>query len=349
MKSYKLADFGAPLKAVEAPTPELKGSEVLLRVKAAGICHSDIHIWEGSYDLGHGKRLSLGDRGIPLPLTMGHETVGEVAAMGPDAEGVKPGDVRLVYPWIGCGQCAVCRAGDEHFCVKPRFLGIYCDGGYADHITVPHARYLIDIDGLDPVVAAPYACSGVTTYGALKKVEAQMRRGPIMIIGAGGLGLMALSLIKAMGGMGAIVVDIDQRKRDAALAAGAIAAIDGAAPDALKRVSAAGGAIMGVIDLVGSTQTAALGFDCLGRGGKYIIVGLFGGAAPWSLPLIPMKAATIQGSYVGNLAETKELIDLVRTGAVPAIPVERRPMAEASRALEDLRRGALIGRAVLTP
>lgn len=231
-----------------------------------------------------------------------------------------------------------------------RSIGVYCDGGYADHIMVPHPRYLVDLKGLDPVTSAPYACSGLTTYSALKKVAPLLEREPIMIIGAGGLGLMALGLLKALGGKGAVVVDIDARKREAALAAGAIAAIDGTAPDARKQITRAAGApVRAAIDLVGSEQTTALAFDCLPRGGKLIIVGLFGGAAPWSLPLIPIKAATIQGSYVGNLAELKELLDLVRRKAVAPIPVTRRPLGEASQALDDLREGRLVGRAVLTP
>jgi D-arabinose 1-dehydrogenase-like Zn-dependent alcohol dehydrogenase len=125
---------------------------------------------------------------------MGHETVGEVLAFGPDAKtaagGLKIGDVALVYPWIGCGKCATCLAGDENMCLKPASLGVYCDGGYADHMTVPHPRYLLNLRGLDPVTAAPYACSGVTTYSALKKVEADLGT-PIVIIGAGGLGRSA--------------------------------------------------------------------------------------------------------------------------------------------------------------
>jgi propanol-preferring alcohol dehydrogenase len=350
MRSYRVTEFGAPLSEVDAQTPTPSGTEVVLRVKAAGVCHSDLHIWEGGYDLGHGRRLSLKDRGIALPLTMGHETVGEVLALGPGATGVKPGDIRLVYPWIGCGKCAVCLADTENYCAAPRSIGVFCDGGYADHMVVPHAKYLVDLKGLDPVTAAPYACSGVTTYSALKKLADLIAGEPIVIIGAGGLGLMALTLLKAMDGFGAIVVDIDERKRQAALAAGARAAIDGAATDAQAQIArAAGRPIRGVIDLVGSAQTTALGFDSLAKGGKLVIVGLFGGAAPWSLPLIPIKAVTIQGSYVGNLVELRELIDLVHRKKVAAIPVTPMRFDQANAALNDLRDGKLIGRAVLTP
>jgi alcohol dehydrogenase/propanol-preferring alcohol dehydrogenase len=199
------------------------------------------------------------------------------------------------------------------------------------------------------VTAAPYACSGVTTYSALKKVEKDFDS-PIVIFGAGGLGLMALSLLKAMGGTGAIVVDIDARKRDAAEQAGALATVDGTAPDALEQLARkAGGPIKAVIDLVGNAATTQLGFDCLTKGGKLVIVGLFGGGATWALPLIPIKAVTIQGSYVGNLHETQELLDLVRAKKIAPIPVTPMPLAQANQALMDLKGGKLVGRAVLTP
>lgn len=355
MKSFSVVDFNAPLKEVDQPTPQPRGTEVLIRVKAAGVCHSDLHIWEGGYELGHGRnKLSLKDRGVSLPRTMGHETVGEVVAFGPEVTQADKGDLRigdigLVYPWLGCGQCATCLAGDENMCLKPQSLGVYCDGGYADHMTVRHPRYLLSLDGLDPVTAAPYACSGVTTYSALKKVEKDLGT-PIVIFGAGGLGLMALSLLKAMGGKGAIVVDIDARKREAAEKAGALATVDGKAPDALEQLATKARApIRAAIDLVGNAATAQLGFDCLTKGGKLVIVGLFGGGAPWALPLIPIKAITIQGSYVGNLRETKELLDLVRAKKIPPIPVTPMPLAKANDALRDLQKGRLVGRAILVP
>jgi propanol-preferring alcohol dehydrogenase len=355
MKSFQVADFNAPLQEVDQPTPEPAGSQVLIKVKAAGVCHSDLHIWEGGYDLGHGRKpLSLKDRGVTLPRTMGHETTGEILAFGPEAKadtaGLKVGDVVLVYPWLGCGKCKTCLAGDENMCVvKPNALGVYCDGGYADHMIVPGPKYLLSLDGLDPVTAATYACSGVTTYSALKKVEKDFDT-PIVIFGAGGLGLMALSLLQAMGGKGAIVVDIDPKKREAAAQAGALAVIDGGAADALEQVlKAAGQPIGAVIDLVGNAKTSQLGFDCLTKGGKLVLVGLFGGGAPWALPLIPIKAITIQGSYVGNLRETRELLDLVRTKKIAPIPVTPMPLARANEALLDLQKGRLVGRAILTP
>ena len=339
-----------PLEAETRATPRPTGSEVLLQVVAAGMCHSDVHLWDGGYDLGRGKKLFVKDRGVSLPLTLGHETVGEVLELGPDAHGVKCGETYLVYPWVGCGSCAVCRDGDENLCAKPRSIGIYRDGGYADHMIVPHPRYLLGLSGLDPISAAPYACSGLTTYSALKKAGSTILREPVVIIGAGGLGLMSLGLLKAMGGAGAVVVEVDEHKRTAALAAGAISVIDGNEPDAMDQiVRAIGASPRIVIDFVGSEQTAALAFNSVAKGGTLITVGLFGGAAPWSLPLIPIRAITIQGSYVGNLAELTELLDLVRRKNVPAIPIMRTLLDDANQMLENLRLGKVVGRAVLTP
>ena len=351
MKSYDVVDFGAPLRQAEKPTPKPQGSEVLLRTLAAGVCHSDLHIREGWYDLGGGKRLTLKDRGMTLPLTMGHEIVGEVVAFGPEAMGVKVGDKRLAHPWIGCGNCAVCRRGEEQLCTAPRFLGVHRPGGYADHVLVPHPRYLLDLGKLTPAQAAPYACSGITAYGALKRVgTAVLAEQPILVIGAGGLGLMCLSLLKAMGGLGAVVADIDPKKREAALNAGAISAIDAATPDAVKQVQTAAKApLAAAIDFVGATATAKLGIDAVGRGGKYVIVGLFGGDITLSLPLLPMRAITIQGSYVGSLAELKELLALVASGKVPPVPLNERRLADANTVLEELKGGRIVGRAILTP
>jgi alcohol dehydrogenase, propanol-preferring len=351
MRSYDVVEFGAPLQQVERPTPAPQGSEVLLRILATGVCHSDLHIWDGYYDLGGGKKFALKERGLTPPITLGHEITGEVVALGPEASGVKLGDRRVIFPWIGCGECAVCKRGEEQLCNKPRSLGIYRPGGFADHIIVPHARYLLELGGLTPAQAAPFACSGLTAFGALKRVgEAVYRTQPILVIGAGGLGLMCLALLKALGGHGAIVADIDPKKREAALAAGALAAIDAGAADAVKQAMVAAKAPIGAaIDFVGASPTARLGIDAIMRGGKYVIVGLFGGDITLALPFLPIRAITIQGSFVGSLGEFKELLALVATGTVPKLPMEERSLDHAEAALRDLKAGRIVGRAVLTP
>jgi len=350
MKSYDVCQCGEPLQLSEKPTPQPTGTQVLLRTVAAGVCHSDLHLSDGYFDLGGGKRLMLSDRGIKLPMTMGHENVGDVVGFGPDARGVKTGDRRLLHPWMGCGECAVCKLGEEQLCLTPRSLGVFTAGGYSDYVLVPHPRYLFDIGDLAPEKAAPLACSGITTYGALKKVGSLLKTEPIVIIGAGGLGLMCLGLHKAMDGRGAIVVDIDPAKRDAAKNAGALAAIDGAAADALDQImQAAKGPPWAVIDLVGSSATAQLAVSCVRKGGKVIVVGLYGGDINVPLPSLPMRAITLQGSYTGSLNEMAELLDLVRRKGLPSIPVATRPLAEVNAALADLRAGKVVGRIVLTP
>jgi propanol-preferring alcohol dehydrogenase len=350
MKSYDVCECGQPLRLIERPTPKPTGTGVLLKVIAAGVCHSDLHIWEGFYDLGAGQKLRLSDRGVKLPLTMGHENVGEVVAVGSDAGDVKIGARKLVHPWLGCGECSVCRRGDEQLCGMPSSIGVFRAGGYADHLLVPHPRYLFDIGGIAPERAAPLACSGITTYGALKKVGPALLDEPVVIIGAGGLGLMCLALHRAMGGKRAIVIDIDPLKREAALKAGAQAAIDGTAAEAAKHITeATKGGAWAVIDLVGSSRSVRLAIDSIVKGGKVIVVGLFGGDVTVPTPLFPLRAMTLQGSYVGSLTEMAELLDLVQRKGVPDLPVDTRPLAAVNEALNELRAGKVIGRLVLNP
>jgi len=322
---------------------------VLLKTLAAGVCHSDLHIADGYFDMGGGKKLSLEDRGMKLPVTLGHENVGEVVATGPDARGVKVGQRMMADPWIGCGKCPACQRNEDNLCTAMRSLGVFSNGGYADYIMVPHPRYLFDIGDMPAERVAPLACSGATTYGALKKVTT-LQREPTVIIGAGGLGLMCLALHKKMGGHSAIVVDIDPAKREIAKKAGAAAVVDGKAPDAVDQLKAlTNGGAFAVIDLVGSSQSARLGYDSLTKGGKYIIVGLYGGDLTISLPPIPMRALTIQGSYVGSVPEMQELMELVRRTGLPDVPVTTRPLDDVNAVMDELRAGKVIGRVVLTP
>jgi len=350
MRSYRVCECGAPLRLLESEVPEPQGTQVLMKVLASGVCHSDLHIWDGFYEIGGGKKLDLVQRGIKLPLTMGHEIVGEVTEVGPAAAGVKVGDVRLVNPWIGCGECKVCRRGEENLCLKGQNLGVFSQGGYSTHVLVPHARYLFDIGGLSPRDAAPLACSGVTAYAALKKVQATLASEPAVIIGAGGVGLMGVTLARKMGAKEVIAVDIDPTKREAALGAGATRAIDGAAPDAVKQIHAAtGGGAWGVVDFVGSSQTVNLAVAAIVKGGTVVVVGLFGGDVTLPTPFLPLRAMTLRGSYVGSQSEMAELLELVNRTGLPPVPIRTRPLDEVSAALGDLRAGKVVGRVVLTP
>jgi propanol-preferring alcohol dehydrogenase len=350
MRSFQVCRCGEPLQMVERATPQPTGTQVLLKVIAAGVCHSDIHIWDGFYELGQGKKLDLLQRGIKLPLTMGHENVGEVVAVGPDAKGVKIGARMLAHPWIGCGECAICKTGEEQLCKTPRNLGVFSDGGYSDFVMLPHPRYLFDIGDLDPARAAPLACSGITTYGALKKAGAIIKDEPLVIIGAGGLGLMCLALNNMMGNKGSIVVDIDPVKREAAMKAGALAVVDANAADAAQQIiKLTNGGAWAVIDYVGASKTVQLGVDSITKGGSVIIVGLFGGDITVSTPFFPLRGMAIRGSYVGSLPEMKELLDLVRAKGLPPVPLKTRRLDEVGGVLDELRAGKVVGRVVLTP
>jgi len=350
MRCYCVLHHGQALELVERPIPEPQGTEVLLKVRAAGVCHTDLHLWEGHYDLGGGKKLTLAERGIKPPITLSHEIVGEVVSAGAQAGAVATGRVALVHPWIGCGECAACKRGEENICIKPQSLGVVRPGGFAEYVIVPHPRYLVDIDGLDAAEAAPLACAGVTTYSALKKLGSRIETDLVVVIGAGGLGLMAIEVLKALGGKGAIVVDIDPIKRDAALAAGALQAIDARAPDAVQQIQqATGGGARAVLDLVGATPTVTLAMASAARGGHIVICGLMGGDLTLALPVIPMRPLTLQGSYVGTLQELQELVALVKRTKMAPIPVTRRPLAEANAALQDLHHGRIVGRTVLVP
>ena len=345
----QMTAFGQPLAMHSGYAPTPTGTEVVLRVLGAGVCHSDLHLWEGFHDYGGGRRASFENR-VSLPLTLGHETAGSVFATGPEAHGVTPGANYLLCSWIGCGVCPACSAGNQHLCTAPHYRGVNRDGGYADFVVAPHPRYLIELGHLDPAAAAPLACAGLTAFGALKKLRAAASDQPIVIIGAGGLGLMAIGLEKLMGGKGVVAVDIDAKKRDAALEAGACGVVDPAASDAQDQIRAAVGApIMGVIDFVGSERTTTLEFELLAKGGTLVVVGLFGGALSIPIPVLASMAVTIQGSYIGPLSELRELVSLVREQHLPPMPITRRPLTEATAALELLRQGGVVGRTVLVP
>jgi D-arabinose 1-dehydrogenase-like Zn-dependent alcohol dehydrogenase len=350
MRSFTVTQLSQPLEVLEQPIPEPRGTEVLLRVTAAGLCHSDLHLWEGYYDMGSGKRLNMADRGIKPPMVLSHEICGEIVSAGPDAEAVRVGARVLAHPWIGCNECDFCKRGEENICPKGCSLGVHRPGGFADYVIVPHPRYLIDIAGLDEADVAPLACAGVTTYSAISKLGNRIHEGPAAIIGAGGLGHTALKILQALGAKGAIFVDIDPVKREAVLAAGALAAIDGKADDVVKQVfKATNGGARAVLDLVGTSQTVNLGMAATARGGHIVICGLIGGEITISVPLIPMKPLTIQGSYVGTLKELRELVDLVRRSKMASIPVTRRPLIEINAAMQDLAQGKVIGRTVMIP
>jgi D-arabinose 1-dehydrogenase-like Zn-dependent alcohol dehydrogenase len=344
MISYQVVEHGKPLQKVLGETPQPQGTEVLMRVTRAGVCHSDLHIWDGYFELGAGKRFYVKDRGCVPPFTMGHEPFGVVEALGPKAKGVKLGQRRLVFPWIGCGKCNVCKAGQDNYCVSgSRFLGVNRAGAYASHLLVPHPKYLVDAAGIDEGFAATLACSAVTAYSAAAKLPPLGPKDRVAILGCGGLGLIGISVLRARGVKSIVACDIDDAKLAAAAKLGAKERVNTRAPDAAQKLVG----IAAAIDFVGSPATAALGIAGLRKGGRYVICGLYGGELAHPLPPIAQRAIGIVGSYVGNLQELKEVVALAKKKKLRPAPIETRPASETNGALEDLKAGRVLGRIVL--
>ena len=348
MLSYDVIEWGRPLEKAERETPQPAGTEVLVKLKYCGVCHSDVHIRDGYFELGGGKRLHMSERGINLPTTLGHEPYGTVIAAGPEAGDVPIGSDRLVYPWTGCGACARCHEGLDNFCMAPHMMGIQRPGGYADHLIVPHPRYLIDAGGIEPAWAATLSCSGLSAYAAVSKLNPIPREEWVAVMGLGGLGLSAIGMLRALGHERIVAIDINPAKLDAAAEAGTAATLDGRDADTPQKLrEVAGGPIYGAIDLVGVGETASLALGALRKGGRLILVGLYGGEIPISIVTAIQRALTIQGSHLGTVAELKAVVALAREGKLKPIPIQRRPLSEVSRTLDELKAGAIVGRVVV--
>jgi D-arabinose 1-dehydrogenase-like Zn-dependent alcohol dehydrogenase len=344
--------WGQDLEGRTDDLPAATGHEVSVRVTHCGMCHSDLHIQAGGFDMGGGKLSSLErGAGVKLPVTLGHEIGGEVVEVGPEVQGLAQGERVVVYPWIGCGSCATCERGDDHLCVRgARNLGLQLPGGYADLVRVPHARYVVPIGTLDPARAATYACAGITAFGAMRKLDAMTAADFVAVIGCGGVGMTALALYATMSPARIIAIDPDPAKRDAALAFGAALAFDPGATDAARAITkACAGNIAAAVDFVGSEASSALAVNLVRRAGQVVIVGLFGGEFRLPLPMFALKSLRIAGSYVGSLPDLRELVALAQRTTLPATPLVMRPLAEVNQALHDLAQGRVAGRVVLQP
>jgi propanol-preferring alcohol dehydrogenase len=348
---WAFPSWGAALEetAVELAAPA--GHEVTVRVTHCGMCHSDLHVQAGGFDMGGGKMSSLERTGTQLPVTMGHEIGGEVVEIGPDAQGVALGDKVIVYPWLGCGVCPVCERGDDHLCPRAsRNLGIQLPGGYADLVRVPHVRYLVPIGRLEPARAATFACAGITAYGALRKLNPMTAADHVAIIGCGGVGMTAVALCSAMSPARIVAIDPDPAKREAALRHGAALAFDPNAPEALKTIGKACHLnVAGAVDFVGAESSSALAVNLVRRTGQVVIVGLFGGEFRMPLPMFALKSLQISGSYVAGLNDLRELVAMAQRVALPQIPLDLRPLKAVNQALSDLSQGRVVGRVVLQP
>ncbi len=347
MVRQSLVKFDAPLCETIIDTPKPQGREVLVKIDRCGLCHSDLHIQDGYADIGGGKKLDT-TRGMTLPFTLGHEIAGVVDDAGPDAPNDIVGKKFAVFPWIGCGQCRDCQNGDENLCARNRFLGVSIDGGFASHVLVPDAKYLIDYGTVPPDMAATLMCSGITAYGALKRLAGRSRQRNLLLIGLGGVGMMGLSIAPALFKQPISVADLSPNARDAALKNGAAHAYDPSEADVVKRmIKETDGGFDCIVDFAGSEKSMAFATSVVARGGKIVVSGLIGGN--FSIPTVQWiyKRMTVEGFMTGTLAEGQELMALARAGKVKPVPMKQEPMTDVQKWIDQLRAGKVVGRIML--
>ena len=351
MRAARIVKPNEPLEVQQVETPRPRGSQVLVKVESSGVCHSDIHLWEGGYEGLEGQFLKTTDRGVEYPLTPGHEIAGVVDSLGEEAEGFTKNEKVLVYPWIGEGRCPACRIGQENLCDKPRSLGVYRDGGYAEYVLVPSYRYLLKMDeDMDANASATLSCSALTAYGAIKNADLKPNDN-VVIVGAGGLGLMAIQLAKAVTGSKIIAMDLNDEKLEAAKKNGADNIINSRKEDpvnAVMELTDKMGADA-VVDFVNASKTVESNIQFLRRRAKLVLVGLFGGELKLSLVSMPTRAYRLIGSYTGTLSEMVELVSLARRGVIKPLVSNQFRLNQATEALTMLKEGKILGRGVINP
>jgi propanol-preferring alcohol dehydrogenase len=345
MYAIRLVRWNEEPELVELPTPTPGPGEVLLRVEAAGLCHSDLHMMEWPE----------GSVPFTLPFTLGHETAGTVAALGPGAAGVREGDRVAVYSRWGCQTCRPCLEGVENGCVRSIDIaagfggGVGRDGGLAEYMIVPSARYLVPIDGLDPAWAAPLTDAALTPYHAIRRCSDQLRPGATaLVIGVGGLGHMAIQLLRALTSVRIVAVDVRSAALDLARAAGAdltLAAVD-LTPDALRN-ELGGPGVDVVLDCVASDSTLALAAGSVAVGASLCYIGRGGGSLSVAPGRLPFECSVLLPSW-GTLPELVEVVALARAGAIDT-EIERFGLDQAIEAYRRLDQGLVRGRAVVTP
>jgi propanol-preferring alcohol dehydrogenase len=349
LKSAQIIEPDKPLQINEIELPQPNGNQVIIKVKSTGVCHSDLHLWEGGYDTGDGF-MKVTDRGVKFPVTPGHEVVGTIEEIGNSVEGLSVGDLVLVYPWIGCDHCPTCENGDTNLCESPKSLGVFQNGGYAERLLVPDYKFLAKINNLNPDAAASLACSGLTAFTAIKKALVNNPEN-ILIVGAGGLGLMGVQIANALTKSNIICADLDDEKLNSAKQLGATHIINTKESDAAKKIMSICNekGVDSIVDFVNAPPTVKMDLSIIRKRGNLILVGLFGGSVELPLVSIPLKAITIQGAYTGNYNDMLELIDLAQRGVINPMVSKHYTLDEVNTALEDLKNRKIIGRAVINP
>ncbi|MGD9535003.1 MAG: alcohol dehydrogenase [Candidatus Nitrosocosmicus sp.] len=352
MKASQIVEPKQDLQIKDIETPKPSGSQVLIKIKSCGVCHSDIHLWEGGYEGPDGQFLKTTDRGVKYPLTPGHEIAGIISDLGEAAkETFKKDENVMVYPWIGEGLCPACRTGNENLCDNPKSIGVYKDGGYAEYVLVPDYRYLLKIpDELDSDTAATLSCSALTAYSAVKNAAIRPDSN-VAIVGAGGLGLMAIQLAKAVFGARIIALDLEDNKLDVAKDNGADDIINSKKEDVSERMMnlTDNKGVDAVIDFVNNSKTVEVDMQLLRRRAKVVLVGLFGGELKLNLVSMPTKSYKIIGSYTGNIQDMAELVSLAKRKVIKPVISDRFKLDESTKALTNLKEGKITGRGVINP
>lgn len=344
MKAVQYRTVGAAPEVVQIPVPAPGPGQVLLRMTAAGVCHSDIAVMSWPAD----------QLGFPLPLTLGHEGVGTVAAVGDGVVAVEVGDAVAVYgPW-GCGTCAKCAEGKENYCLRAKELGIYppglgAPGAMAEYMVVDSPRHLVPLGALDPVQAVPLTDAGLTPYHAIKRSLPKLVPGSTaVVIGTGGLGHVAIQLLRALSPAWVIALDVNEEKLALAREVGAHEAIlSDAESVAVVRELTGGKGAEAVFDFVGATPTVATAGGCVAVEGDVTIVGLGGGTLAVGFGTTPYEAS-VTAPYWGSRSELMEVLDLARSGVV-SVHVETYGIDDAPTAYQRLHDGTVRGRAVILP
>lgn len=344
MRAFQLTDPGEA-QVREVSDPEPRAGEVLVKVTGAGVCHSDLHILHATEAL------------FPTPMTFGHEVAGTISAVGDGVAGWDEGAPVLVYLAWGCGRCRQCAVGAENYCETfPRGTtmgpGLGADGGMADLISVP-SRHVVPLGDLDPVEAAPLTDAGLTPYHAISLARSRLdASSTVVVIGVGGLGHMALQILRATTGSTIIALDTDEQRLQQASDLGADQTLvsDAGSADEIMRMTGGVGADV-VFDFVGVTPTLATAAACLGNNGFISAVGLGGGELPFRSEPIPIQlpwGTMISRPYGGTRRDLQEVVALAQKGRIQ-VHVERFGLDEALPTLEKLERGEISGRAVLVP
>lgn len=342
MKAARLHRYGQPLVIEDVPTPKPAAGEVLVRVEGAGFCHSDIHVMDGDIPV------------LPrMPLILGHENAGVVAAAGAGVGGVREGDPVAVFGGWGCGQCDYCVTGHEQLCAAPQWAGLSVrDGGYAEYLLVPHERYLVRLSKLTPAEAAPLTDAALTPYRAIKKALPFLDPNyPALLIGLGGLGQYGLELLRLLSGCPVIVVDVSADKLRLARELGASHAINGKDADLATQIQdlTGGRGVSAAFDFVGSDATLALAVAATRSLGKVSQIGLAGGAARMKVLENTRFEVQFEATLWGTVKELREVIALAETGRLLPISIELAPLERINDVYGRLKRGEIPGRAVITP